>query len=335
MESQTLYLSASFLPFSSKPLSVFNGVHFSPITKTHPSSPLQNPHFLAKSSPFHQLTKPHLPLALTHLLLTPLPSFALETDQSSDKINLESILLSIDGFFNRYPFFVAGCTFIWLVVVPLIEYSFRKYKFVSAIDAFCKIRDDPNAQLLDVRDGRNLGLLGSPNLRILNKDVVQVEYVEEDENGFVKKVVESFGDAANTVVFVLDNFDGNSMKVAELLFKNGFKEAYAIKDGVRGEKGWLAIQERLLPPSVHMSKRKKTKASQKFGTNGVVRQRGENEAVPSSKTSIGEIKTSRLHIDASSDTKPQLKTQSRSSSPYPNYPDLKPPSSPTPSKPEK
>ena len=29
------------------------------------------------------------------------------------------------------------------------------------------------------------------------------------------------------------------MKVAELLFKNGFKEAYAIKDGVRGEKGWL------------------------------------------------------------------------------------------------
>lgn len=35
------------------------------------------------------------------------------------------------------------------------------------------------------------------------------------------------------------SFDGNSMKVAELLVKNGFKEAYAIKGGVRGEKGWL------------------------------------------------------------------------------------------------
>jgi len=29
------------------------------------------------------------------------------------------------------------------------------------------------------------------------------------------------------------------MKVAELLFKNGFKEAYAIRGGVRGEKGWM------------------------------------------------------------------------------------------------
>jgi hypothetical protein len=29
------------------------------------------------------------------------------------------------------------------------------------------------------------------------------------------------------------------MKVAELLFKNGFKEAYAIKGGVRGQQGWM------------------------------------------------------------------------------------------------
>lgn len=41
------------------------------------------------------------------------------------------------------------------------------------------------------------------------------------------------------LVCVEGSFDGNSMKVAELLFKDGFKEAYAIKDGVRGKKGWL------------------------------------------------------------------------------------------------
>lgn len=35
------------------------------------------------------------------------------------------------------------------------------------------------------------------------------------------------------------SFDGNSLKVAELLFKNGFKGAYAIKGGVRGKKGWI------------------------------------------------------------------------------------------------
>ena len=151
--------------------------------------------------------KPHFPFALTQLLLlTPLPSFALETDlASSDKISLESILVSIDEFFNRYPFFVAGCTFIWLVVIPSIDYYFiRKYKFISPIDAFRKIRDEPNAQLLDVREEKSLAVLGSPNLRILNKDVVRVVYSEEDEDGFVKKVKKSFGDDADTIVFVLD-----------------------------------------------------------------------------------------------------------------------------------
>jgi hypothetical protein len=34
------------------------------------------------------------------------------------------------------------------------------------------------------------------------------------------------------------SFDGNSVKVAELLFNNGFKEAYAIKGGIRGPEGW-------------------------------------------------------------------------------------------------
>lgn len=34
------------------------------------------------------------------------------------------------------------------------------------------------------------------------------------------------------------SFDGNSMKVAELLVKNGFKEAFAVRGGIRGNKGW-------------------------------------------------------------------------------------------------
>lgn len=80
----------------------------------------------------------------------------------------------------------------------------RKYKFISAIDAFKKIRDDPNAQLLDIRDKKRLKYLRSPNLKILNKDVVQVEFSEGDEDGFVKKVSDKFGDMASTVVCVLD-----------------------------------------------------------------------------------------------------------------------------------
>lgn len=34
-------------------------------------------------------------------------------------------------------------------------------------------------------------------------------------------------------------FDGNSELVAELVAVNGFKAAYAIKDGVEGPRGWM------------------------------------------------------------------------------------------------
>lgn len=36
-------------------------------------------------------------------------------------------------------------------------------------------------------------------------------------------------------------FDGNSELVAELVTENGFKAAYAIKDGAEGPRGWLVI----------------------------------------------------------------------------------------------
>lgn len=126
------------------------------------------------------------------------------TEQVSNKIDLEAVLVSIDNFFNRYPFFVAGCTFIWLVVIPLTQEYFRKYKFISAIDAFRKLRDDRNVQLLDIRDQKSLKYLKSPNLKIINKSSVQVQFSEEDTDGFVKKILGTFKDPANTVVCILD-----------------------------------------------------------------------------------------------------------------------------------
>ncbi|PQM33485.1 rhodanese-like domain-containing protein 4A chloroplastic [Prunus yedoensis var. nudiflora] len=142
--------------------------------------------------------------------------------------------------------------------------------FVLVIDAFRKLRDDPNVQLLDIRDEKSLKYLKSPNLKILNKATVQVPFSEDDEDGFVKKVLERFGNPADTALCVLGNFDGISIKVAELLFKNGFKEAYAIKGGVGGTKGWLESQETLLPPSLHIYPKKKVETSQKTGMNGGV-----------------------------------------------------------------
>ncbi|KAK9282551.1 hypothetical protein L1049_005472 [Liquidambar formosana] len=141
-------------------------------------------------------------------LFTYLPCFASEavapTEQASYKINLEAILVSIDEFFNRNPFFVSGVTFIWLVVIPLTQEYLKKYKFISAIDAFRKLRDDPNSQLLDIRGKKSLAYLSSPNLKVLNKGVVQVPFSEGDKDGFVKKILENFADPANTTLCVLD-----------------------------------------------------------------------------------------------------------------------------------
>ncbi|CAJ2645670.1 rhodanese-like domain-containing protein 4A, chloroplastic isoform X2 [Trifolium pratense] len=278
---------------------------------------------------------------------TPFQSLAVEStsapilaESDAGRINLETILVSIDDFFNRYPFFVAACSFIYLVGIPLAEEYFRKYKFVSAIDAFRKLRDDADSQLLDIRDRKNVKFLGSPNLKMLKKEVVQVEFVEGNEDGFVKKVLERFKDASNTVVCVLDSFDGNSMKVAELLFKNGFKEAYAIKGGVRGQQGWMAIQDTLLPPSVHIIRRKKSKAPQQLSTNGngAIQQNDDSNNESASSSDIpaaGNQETENCHMKRSVESNPEVKISSVvSSSPYPNYPDLKPPSSPTPSKPQ-
>ncbi|CAH1414242.1 unnamed protein product [Lactuca virosa] len=149
---------------------------------------------------------------------------------------LESILVPVDDFFNRYPFFVAGVVFIWLFVIPATQEYLTKYKDISTLDALKKLKDDPNAQLLDIRDNKTLRVLGSPNLKIFSKNVVQVKFRDGDDEGFAKKVKENFEDPANTTIYILDNFNGNSMMVAELLFNNGFKEAYAIRGGVRGNK---------------------------------------------------------------------------------------------------
>ncbi|KAF3434947.1 hypothetical protein FNV43_RR22034 [Rhamnella rubrinervis] len=226
-----------------------------------------------------------------------LPCFASEslassTEQVSDKINLEAVL----------------------------EY-FRKYKFISAIDAFRKLRDDPNAQLLDIRDEKSLKYINSPNLKIINKDVVQVQFSEDDEGEFVKKVLENFEDAANTNVCILDNFDGNAMKVAELLFKNGFNAAYAIKGGVRGKNGWMEIQETLLPPPVHIYSKKKGKTSQELGTNGGVLQSNEddNNAISFESVDIRESQgIDNGRVTKSTKSELGIKNGSRSSSPYPN-----------------
>ncbi|OMP08883.1 hypothetical protein COLO4_06028 [Corchorus olitorius] len=50
------------------------------------------------------------------------------------------------------------------------------------------------------------------------------------------------GSSCNAFKFVLKaRFDANSELVGELVTANGFKAAYAIKDGAEGPRGWLVF----------------------------------------------------------------------------------------------
>ncbi|XXG44575.1 hypothetical protein AAC387_Pa01g4339 [Persea americana] len=325
------------------------------IPATHLLNPLESPISINKDTSFLKIHDARLQQPLqTHLSIfkiasflllmaetVPFPSFAAETsvptEQVSDKINIESILISIDDFFNRNPFFVATCTFIWLVVIPLIENYLKKFKYASAIDAFRKLKNDPSAQLLDIRDNQSLSYLRSPNLKILNKIAVPVEFVEGEEERFVREVLANFSDPGNTILCILDNFDGESLKVAELLFKNGFKEAYAIKGGLRGKNGWQEIQEKLLPPSTHVypSKKGKRKTSRKLVVNSERINEGSGDNVAASTKILldGDKTLENGYIKPTGTSLQANLGRQQSLSPYPNYPDMKPPSSPTPSKP--
>ncbi|KAL2936110.1 Rhodanese-like domain-containing protein 4A chloroplastic [Bienertia sinuspersici] len=74
------------------------------------------------------------------------------------------------------------------------------------------------------------------------------------------------------------SFDGNSIKVAELLVNNGFKEAYAVKGGVSGKSGWrvpswlldLRFNRSFFPPSVHVYPKKKKRSQRE--DNGAANQ---------------------------------------------------------------
>lgn len=89
-------------------------------------------------------------------------------------------------------------------MIPVTEQYLQKYQLISAINAFKKLQNDPTAQLLDIREDKSVAYLGSPNLKLLSKKAVQVQFREEDEEGFVKRVLQNFGDPANTALCILD-----------------------------------------------------------------------------------------------------------------------------------
>ncbi|KAH6789287.1 thylakoid rhodanese-like protein [Perilla frutescens var. frutescens] len=169
---------------------------------------------------------------------------ALQQSLSSSSISdfdVGGVIDSAIRFAAENPIIVGGGAAV--VAVPLVVAQLlsraKPWGVESAKVAYAKLGDDANAQLLDIRSTVEIKQAGSPDIRGLKKKPLAVVYNGDDKPGFLKKLNLKFKEPGNTTLFILDRFDGNSELVAELVTSNGFKAAYAIKDGAEGSRGWV------------------------------------------------------------------------------------------------
>ncbi|KAF8676665.1 hypothetical protein HU200_046900 [Digitaria exilis] len=170
----------------------------------------------------------------------------LSTDSDSDLGGFALPDLGLDGladFVSENPLVVAAG--VAAVALPLLLAQLlgggggsKPYSVVSARAAYQRLLEEPAAQLVDIRTRKDAQEDGAPDLREAKKKVVAVPYSGEDKNGFLKKLALRLKDPENTILIILDKFDGNSELVAELVTATGYKAAFAVKDGAEGSRGW-------------------------------------------------------------------------------------------------
>ncbi|XP_010427922.1 PREDICTED: rhodanese-like domain-containing protein 4, chloroplastic [Camelina sativa] len=165
-----------------------------------------------------------------------------QSTTTSSSFDSDGLIEGISNFVTDNPLVIAGGVAALAVPFVLSQVLNKKPKawgVESAKNAYAKLGTDDNAQLLDIRATADLRQVGSPNIKGLGKKAVSTVYNGEDKPGFLKKLSLKFKDPENTTLYILDKFDGNSELVAELVALNGFKTAYAIKDGAEGPRGWV------------------------------------------------------------------------------------------------
>ncbi|GER48665.1 hydroxyproline-rich glycoprotein [Striga asiatica] len=222
------------------PLSVF-------AQKTEPK---KNPLSLATISPLKIQSFPvSKPLQGSLIILSSLLSSELAKALTYDEALQQSIrssasdfdINSFISFASENPIIVGGGAAVVAlpVVVSRLLSKPKPWGVESAKSAYMKLGADGSAQLLDIRATAEIKQTGSPDIRGLKKKPVAVVYKAEEKPGFLKKLSLRLKEPEKTTLFILDKFDGNSELVAELVTANGFKAAYAIKDGAEGPRGWL------------------------------------------------------------------------------------------------
>ncbi|KAL3829743.1 hypothetical protein ACJIZ3_018545 [Penstemon smallii] len=202
-------------------------------------SPFKNPSNFPNSSRTLQGS-----LVLLSSILNSELAKALTYDEALQQSLSSSSASDIDGlisFVSENPIIIGGG--VAILAVPLVVSRLlskpKPWGVETAKAAYAKLGDDVTAQLLDIRSPTEIKQVGSPDIRGLKKKPLGVVYKGDDKPGFLNKLSLKFKEPENTTLFILDKFDGNSELVAELVTANGFKTAYAIKDGAEGPRGWM------------------------------------------------------------------------------------------------
>ncbi|XP_010261520.1 PREDICTED: rhodanese-like domain-containing protein 4, chloroplastic [Nelumbo nucifera] len=182
-------------------------------------------------------------------------SVSTSTSSSGPDVDAGGLVDSVVSFATENPaIIVGGATILALpLVLSQVLKKPKPWGVESAKNAYAKLADDADAQLLDIREAVEFREVGSPDIRGLKKKAVSIVYKGEDKPGFLKRLSLKFKEPENTTLFILDKFDGNSELVAELVTANGFKGAYAIKDGAEGPRGWLSSGLPWIPPKRALS----------------------------------------------------------------------------------
>ncbi|KAF8413303.1 hypothetical protein HHK36_001281 [Tetracentron sinense] len=182
-------------------------------------------------------------------------SLGTSTSEGGSGFDVGGVFDSVFNFGVENPAIVIGGATI--LAVPLVLSQVLKnpkpWGVESAKNAYAKLADDGDAQLLDIRAPVEFREVGTPDIRGLKKKAVSIVYKGEDNPGFLKKLSLKFKEPGNTSLVILDKFDGNSKVVAELVTANGFKAAYAIKDGAEGTQGWMNSGLPWIPPKRTLS----------------------------------------------------------------------------------
>ncbi|KAE9605728.1 putative Rhodanese-like domain-containing protein [Lupinus albus] len=159
---------------------------------------------------------------------------------SSGDFDANGVVDSVISFATENPAVLAGG--VAILALPLVFSQVlnkpKPWGVESAKNAYARLGADENAQLLDIRALAEIRKVGTPDVGVLKKKSVSIGYKSDNKIGFLKKLSLKFQEPENTTLFILDKFDGNSELVAELVTANGFKAAYAIKDGAEGPRGW-------------------------------------------------------------------------------------------------